>query len=237
MRLYILAPLFLSPVLTAQSSFEVAATRNVMVAMRDGVKLATDIYRPAKGGAPAPGKFPVVLERTPYNKEGGGWAAPYLVTRGYVVVLQDVRGRYQSEGRWVPIRDDPNDGFDTATWIGAQPWCDGNIGTMGSSYDGATQHALAIANAPFVKAMIPRNAMSDFGWYGVRHNGAFELRWLNWVLTLGNAAGTANALPAATRAAGDPAAAAALEDLGNRVRDYVRSLPLRPSALASIKTP
>ena len=125
--------------------------------------------------------------------------------------------------------DDPKDGSDTAAWIGAQPWSDGGIGTMGSSYGGATQHALAIGNAPFVKAMVPRNAMSDFGRYGVRHNGAFELRWFNWVLTMGNAApGTANAPAAAARAAADPAAAAALLDLGSHVRDYVTSLPLRP---------
>jgi putative CocE/NonD family hydrolase len=75
--------------------------------------------------------------------------------------------------------------------------------------------------------MIPRHAMSDFGLYGVRHHGAFELRWLNWVFTLGNAAGTCNALPAALRAASDPAAARALVDLGEHVQDYVRSLPLR----------
>ena len=100
---------------------------------------------------------------------------------------------------------------------------------MGSSYDGATQHALAIANAPFVKAMVPRNAMSDFGRYGVRHNGAFELRWLNWVLTLGNAIpGTAYAPAAAARAASDPAAAAALVELGTHVRDYAQNLPSAP---------
>ena len=138
----------------------------------------------------------MLLERTPYGKDGAAAAAvaQYFVPRGYVVVVQDVRGRYQSEGRWRPIVDDPNDGIDTAAWIGAQSWSDGGIGTMGTSYGGATQHALAIGNAPHVKAMIPRNAMSDFGRYGVRHNGAFELRWFNWVLTMGNAApGTANA--------------------------------------------
>src|SRR3984885_13786466 len=70
----------------------------------------------------------------------------------------------------------------------------GSIGTMGSSYDGATQHAMAIANAPYVKAMVPRNAMSNFGRYGVRHNGAFELRFFNWVFTLGNATGPPDAL-------------------------------------------
>jgi putative CocE/NonD family hydrolase len=131
-------------------------------------------------------------------------------------------------GHWRPHYDDPNDGFDTAQWIGSEPWCDGGIGTIGSSYAGATQHALAIANAPYIKAMVPRNAMSDYGRYGVRHNGAFELRFFNWVFTLGNATGTPDALPAAKRAATDPAAAKALVDMGNQVREYVRSLPLRP---------
>ncbi len=210
--------------------YDVVAFKNVMVPMRDGVKLATDIYRPAANGAAVEGKFPVLLDRTPYGKERAATAAAqYFVPRGYVVVMQDVRGRYRSEGRWRPIVDDPNDGHDTAAWIGAQSWCDGGIGTMGSSYDGATQHALAIGNAPYVKAMVPRNAMSDFGRYGIRHNGAFELRWLNWVMTMGNAIpGTADAPVAAARAASDPAAAGALIDMGSHVRDYVTSLPLRP---------
>jgi putative CocE/NonD family hydrolase len=211
-----------------EAVYETIPTKNVMVPMRDGVRLGTDIYRPARNGVLVEDKFPVLLERTPYNKDGAAAMASYFVARGYVVVLQDVRGRYQSEGHWRPIRDDPNDGFDTAKWIGAQPWSNGSIGTLGSSYDGATQHALAIANAPYVKAMIPRNAMSDFGRYGVRHNGAFELRFFNWVFTLGNAAGTPNASVAAARAASDPAAATALVDMGNQVREYVRSLPLRP---------
>ena len=141
--------------------------------------------------------------------------------------MQDVRARYKSEGHWRPIRDDPNDGFDTAKWIGEQPWSDG-IGTIGTSYDGATQHALAIADAPYVKAMIPVDAMSNFGRYGVRHNGAFELRFFNWVFTMGNAAGTSNASAAAARAASDPAGAGSLMDMGNHVGEYIRGLPLRP---------
>jgi putative CocE/NonD family hydrolase len=197
--------------------------RTVMVPMRDGVRLGTDVYLPK-----AEGKFPVLLTRTPYNKAGSAAAVAPFVAAGYAVVVQDVRGRYQSEGSWVPVRDDPNDGFDTAKWIGAQPWCDGGIGTFGSSYGGATQHALAIAGAPFVKALIPRNAMSNFGRYGLRHNGAFELRWLNWVLTLGNPVGTQYLRAAAERAASSPAAAQALVDLAGQVQEYARALPLRP---------
>jgi putative CocE/NonD family hydrolase len=202
-----------------------------MIPMRDGVRLAADIYFPAQGAMPAAGKFPVILSRTPYNKAtGAGPVASMFVPYGYILVLEDVRGRYHSEGRWHPIRDEPNDGFDTAKWIGGQPWSNQAIGTIGTSYSGATQHALAIAGAPYVKAMIPRNAMSDFGLYGVRHQGAFELRWFNWVLTLGNATDTPNALPAALRAAADPASAPALVTMGEHVQDYVLHFPLRPGA-------
>ena len=217
--------------------YEVVVSKNVMIAMRDGVKLATDIYSPARNGVPVNGKFPTIMERTPYNKDGGlpnsaGYITPlateYFVPRGYVVVLQDVRGRYRSGGHWRAVQDDPNDGFDTAQWIGTQPWSDGSIGTVGYSYSAATQHALAIAGAPFVKAMIPVDAMSNFGQYGVRHNGAFELRFLNWVFTLGNTTGTPNAPAAAARAAVDPAAVKELLDMGSHVAEYVRGLPLRP---------
>jgi predicted acyl esterase len=152
-----------------EARYEVHVSNDVMIPMRDGAKLATDIYRPAQDGAPVDGRFPVIMERTPYNKSRGGpGLAGYFVPRGYVVVVQDVRGRYKSEGRWRPIREDPADGADTAKWIGAQPWCDGGIGTVGTSYAGATQHALAIGNAPVVKTMIPVDAMSNFGRYGVR---------------------------------------------------------------------
>ena len=208
--------------------YGIAETKDVMVAMHDGVKLAADIYRPTQNGQLVDSKFPVILLRTPYNKEDSVQIANSFVPHGYVVVLQDVRGRYKSEGHWRPHVDDPNDGFDTAQWIGSQPWFDGGIGTLGSSYEGATQHALAIGNAPYIKAMVPRNAMSDYGRYGVRHNGAFELRFFNWVFTLGNATGTPDALPAAKRAAADPAAAKALVEMGDQARDYVRALPLRP---------
>src|SRR5579862_6360539 len=209
-------------------SYEIVAAKDIMIPMRDGIRLCTDIYRPAHNGAPVLEKFPIILERTPYGKDFFASSADYFVRRGYVVVFQDVRGRYKSEGKWVPIMDDPNDGFDTAKWLGEQPWSNGSIGTMGSSYGGATQHAMAIANAPYIKAMVPRNAMSDFGRYGVRHNGAFELRFFNWVFTLGYATGTNSLREAAARAASDPEAVPALAELATHVREYVRNLPLRP---------
>src|SRR3954447_5373371 len=127
----------------SEPPFDVMVSKNVMIPMRDGVHLATDIYRPAKDGQPVDGKFPTILERTPYNKDGGvpdssghipALPSEYFVPRGYAVVLQDVRGRYKSEGHWQAIKRDPDDGFDTAKWIGSQPWSTGKIGTMGTSY-------------------------------------------------------------------------------------------------------
>jgi putative CocE/NonD family hydrolase len=206
-----------------------------MIPARDGVKLATDVYLPAQNGP----RLPAIVERTPYNKTSVDRAlVDYYVSRGYAVVIQDVRGRYASEGRWRPIRDDGADGSALLKWIGEQSWSNGKIGSMGTSYGGATQHALAIASAPNLEAMVPVDAMSDYGRYGIRHNGAFELRWFNWVLTLGNATGTRAAATglmkspdsraAALRAASFPAAASALEEMGANIREYTRMLPLFP---------
>src|ERR1700690_2402717 len=100
--------------------YGIAETKDVMIVMRDGVKLAADVYHPTQNVQSTDGKFPVILLRTPYNKEDSAEIANSLVPHGYVVVLQDVRGRYKSEGHWRPHFDDPNDGFDTAQLIGSQ---------------------------------------------------------------------------------------------------------------------
>ncbi len=193
---------------------------HAIVTTRDGVKLSTDIYRPARNGVAVESKFPVILERTPYGKQTARAWAPYFVPRGYVGVIQDIRGRYESEGHWLPMRDDPNDGYDTAKWIGEQPWCNGKIGTVGTSYPGGTQHALAIANPPYLAAMVPTDAMSDVGRFGIRHDGAFELRWVNWIFNIGG--------PAGSHESQDPATKAAIDEAGKHVSDYVKGLPLRP---------
>jgi putative CocE/NonD family hydrolase len=203
----------------SQPRYEIVVAKNVMVRMRDGVRLATDVYRPALNGEPAAGKFPAILERTPYNKDGIESWARYFVPRGYVAIGQDVRGRYASEGRWRPHRDDGNDGFDTAKWIGEQEWSNGSFGTVGTSYPGGTQHALAISNPPYLKTMIPVDAMSDYGRYGIRHNGAFEMRWMNWIFNIG--------APNGSDAARDPAVRQVLLQLGEEVREYAKGMPLR----------
>ncbi|MFB3826634.1 MAG: CocE/NonD family hydrolase [Bryobacteraceae bacterium] len=210
------------------AEYGIAVSRKVMVPMRDGVRLSTDIYLPARNGTPAAGKFPAIVERTPY---GAGKAEPwanYFVPKGYVAVAQDVRGRFGSQGRWFPLRDDVNDGYDLAQWIGRQPWSNGRIGTVGTSYAGGTQHAMAIGGAPHLAAMVPTDAMSNPGRYGVRHNGAFELRFFNWIFLFGNSPSGGYSPPGALfYPAPDPETRAVLASLGRQVVEYVKALPLR----------
>ncbi len=206
----------------AEEPYGAVVLRDVKVTMRDGVRLATDVYLPARNGVPAEGRFPAILERTPYDKSRSDTWARMFVPEGYVFVAQDVRGRFASEGRWRPIRDDGRDGFDTAAWIAAQSWSDGGLGTVGISYPGGTQHALALASPPALKALVPIDALSDCGLYGMRHHGAFELRFFNWIFNLGFT-------PTPVRQPGiDAQASEALGRLREQVREYLRGLPLRP---------
>jgi putative CocE/NonD family hydrolase len=218
------------PAQTPDASGNVALTSDVMVPMRDGIQLATDIYLPAEAGKARSGRFPALLMRTPYNKEVRATPfARYFAARGYAVIVQDVRARYKSQGHWRPWSDDGRDGYDTAAWIGRQSWSDGGIGTLGTSYEGGTQQTLAIADAPHLKAMVPLFSVSNVARYGVRHNGAFELRWFNWVFSMGEPGGEPSLIAlAAARAASDPAEASALAQLVHEVPRYVRALPLRP---------
>jgi putative CocE/NonD family hydrolase len=159
--------------------------RDVRVPMRDGARLALDVYRPARDGEPVAGRFPAILERTPYGKESLAAWARLFVAHGYVFICQDVRGRYASEGRFRPHRDDGLDGFDTARWIAAQPWSDGQIGMTGTSWDGGMTHAMALAGPPALKTIVPVDAMSNCGRFGLRHQGAMELRFFNWIFNFG----------------------------------------------------
>lgn len=169
--------------------------RDVMVPMRDGVLLATDIYLPSEAGDAA---FPVILERTPYGKHlpsrserGPGDSAAmeradvarYFVEQGYAVVYQDCRGRYASEGRFVKYTSDANDGVDTCAWILSQPWANGRIGTKGLSYAAHTQAALGSQNAPGVVAMIlDSGGFSNAYHSGIRQGGAFEMKQVTWAI-------------------------------------------------------
>ena len=180
---------------------DVLVLRDVMVPMRDGVALATDIYLPARAGSALSGRFPVVLERTPYDKSAASRSertpaeaqpqsraavAAFFVRRGYAVIYQDCRGRYRSQGTYVKYLSDGRDGYDTCAWILKQPWSNGAIGTMGLSYAAHTQAALASAAAPGVRAMfLDSGGFANAYQGGIRQGGAFELKQVTWAFSEG----------------------------------------------------
>jgi len=130
--------------------------RNVEAVMRDGVILRANVYRPD-----AEGRFPVLLPRTPYNKDGAGDFPQLSAARGYAVVVQDTRGRWASDGDHYPLRDEFNDGYDTVQWAAAQPWSSGSVGMWGGSYVGWTQWAAAATQPPALKTIFPLYTFTD----------------------------------------------------------------------------
>ena len=132
-----------------------------MVPMRDGVRLAFDVYRPGRGGAFAEGRFPAIMLHTPYDKATKRYTeiADYFVPRGYAVVLVDMRDRYRSEGSGTYFHSATphtgNDGYDIVEWIAAQPWSNGRVGTVGSSYAGQVQIRTALERPPHLTAIWP----------------------------------------------------------------------------------
>jgi putative CocE/NonD family hydrolase len=163
----------------ASAAAQVVVDRGVPVSMRDGVVLFADIYHPA-----APGRFPVLLERTPYDKavdkeiDIGERAA----AQGYVVIVQDVRGRFTSGGEWYPFRHESQDGYDTVEWAAHLPYSNGKVGMFGSSYVGATQMLAAIAHPPHLAGICPMFTPSNYhnGW--VYLGGAFQ-QWFDQTWT------------------------------------------------------
>ena len=164
----------------SHQEYDVTVDKDVMLSMRDGTRLATDIYFPSNNGTRSSGEFPVILERTPYNKSMPGQVtkAKYFARRGYVCVIQDVRGRLASEGEWYPFAKEAPDGYDTVEWLGTQPWCNGKVGTMGDSYAGSDQAALATMNPPHLDTMIVAVGASNYFDSSMRQNGVLEQRFL-----------------------------------------------------------
>jgi putative CocE/NonD family hydrolase len=188
-RLCVVAFLFVFLVVPAfaNESYPVKVERNISVKMRDGVILRGDIYRPD-----AEGKFPVLLERTPYRRAVWGNSIDFAqraASRGYVVFLQDVRGRYTSDGEWYPFLHESEDGYDTIEWIAVQPYSNGKVGMFGGSYVGATQMLAAIAHPPHLAGICPVVTASNYhdGW--TYQGGAFE-QWFNESWTSGLAQDT-----------------------------------------------
>lgn len=164
-----------------QKTYKVIYEPNVMVPMRDGTRLATDIFRPD-----APGRFPVLVNRGPYGKDqyisNPDHSTWFFPAHGYVIVSQDCRARFGSEGDYYnPVFQESLDGYDTVEWAAKQDWSNGRVGTTGQSYLGATQYTLATTNPlpPHLQTMAPFSASSDFHQSWVYHTGgAMEWGWM-----------------------------------------------------------
>ncbi len=157
----------------AAENHEVTVQRNEAAKMRDGVTLRADIYRPK-----AEGKFPVLLVRTPYDKRNETNFGLKGAARGFVVIAQDVRGRFESEGEWYTFVHESQDGYDTVEWAAALPYSNGKVGMFGGSYVGATQFLTALAKPPHLAGICPNVTASNYhdGW--TYQGGAFE-QWFN----------------------------------------------------------
>ncbi len=177
--------------LSSPSGDDILIERDVMIPARDGVRLATDIYRPKSKGP-----VPVILERTPYDKTATSRSertatdpaphsradvASYFVEQGYAVAYQDCRGRFKSEGEFVKYLGEAEDGYDTIEWLAARSWCNGKVGTMGLSYAAHTQAATACLNPPHLACMIlDSGGFANAFRGGIRQGGAFELKQATW---------------------------------------------------------
>jgi len=207
--------------LAAQTEeFDSYTVSMVMVPMRDGVKLATDIYRPARANQPVEAKFPVLVYRTPYNRSGivTGFRedAISLAKHGYIVAVQDCRGQFDSEGEFYPFINEGKDGFDTIEWAGTQPWSTGKVGTLGPSYMGWDQYLASLYHPPHLVAMFAlvggSNFYNQFGYPG----GAPNLGWPMWLLY------SAISSPQAAR---DPVAAQPLKEALKNAAAWLASHP------------
>ena len=178
--------LFASSVALAQVEYPYGVEQtesNLMVPMRDGIRLATDIYRPTQFGAPVEDPLPVLLQRTPYDKTSDRFveAAKFFAQNGYVVVLQDHRGRYASEGEFTKYIGEGADGFDTIAFLGELPYGNGNVGMWGTSYAAHVQANAAKLRPPNLKTMVVNMGGMSNGWdHKVRNHGAFEIQQLTW---------------------------------------------------------
>jgi uncharacterized protein len=210
--------------------------KDIMVPMRDGVRLATDAWLPA-GGDPAP----TLLVRLPYGKDMlslyAYGLAPNLFTlieAGYAVVYQDCRGTFRSGGEFTPMLDEASDGADTVAWLLDQPWCDGNVGTFGASYLGIVQWATASASGR-LQAIAPAVTTTDYystPWYS--EGGALSLHAIHSWTTL---MALADAQRAVGRGAGDPQALLDLVGMAAEPDPHLAALPVRVRPLLEKQWP
>ncbi|MEA2585098.1 MAG: uncharacterized protein QOF33_3183 [Thermomicrobiales bacterium] len=210
-----------------EPEYGIIVAENVLLPMRDGVRLPMDIYRPALDGGLVPGRFPTILGRTSYDKTTPWmWVDPvarFFTRRGYVVVLQDLRGRHQSEGTGqyfhVANPDDGRDGYDTIEWIAAQPWSNGRVGMVGSSHGAMSQTTAALENPPALAAIWPDVGPINAYHHHIRLGGAMQLHMFG-----------AQFLHAfeSHELMRDPIAKRAFEREMGRLRDWVWLTPFEP---------
>ena len=159
----------------SEPTYKVAVEKDQPMRTRDGICLRADIYRPD-----APGRFPVLLVRTPYDK-GAGMALTekdYFPPRGYVVVVQDTRGRHNSEGEFYPFVHEARDGYDAVEWAAALPWSDGKVGMVGQSYLGLVQYYAASLRPPHLCAAAPVSGPVTYFENFAYRRGVLELGWM-----------------------------------------------------------
>jgi hypothetical protein len=161
--------------LLSQPVYEIVVDSNVAVPMRDGLALATDIYRPREAG-----RYPVVLVRTPYKKEMQELQGRFFARRGYVYAAQDCRGRFASPGVWDPFFNEPQDGYDAIEWLAVQPWANGRVGMIGASYLGWVQWWAARDRPPHLTTIIPNVSPPDPHYNIPYEYGVFFLTGAIW---------------------------------------------------------
>lgn len=161
----------------------VVVARDLMIPTRDGMRMATDVYQPGRNGVPVAGRYPILLNRTPYNKVSLADQAEFYAERGYVVALQDTRGRYGSEGVFSKVQPaDATDGYDVIAWLAQQTYSNGKVGMWGTSFSAHTAAGAAQLHPPALKsALINMGGMSNAWDHGVRFRGTYEMgRQLTW---------------------------------------------------------
>jgi uncharacterized protein len=172
--------------LSAQVTAPYGAVRvdsNLMIPVRDGIRLSTELFRPARNGVAVDERFPVLLQRTPYELAPSEKQAEYFARHGYVVALQNIRGRYKSEGKFLKVQPaDASDGYDVIEWLAKQPYSNGIVGMWGTSFAAHMQAGAAQLHPPALRTLvINMGGMSNAWDHGVRFRGTYEMgRQLTW---------------------------------------------------------
>ena len=207
--------------------YGIVVAKDVMVPMRDGVRLATDVYRPADEGEPIPGPLPTILGRTSYDKTWPQmWIEPvanYFTPRGYVVAVQDLRGRHRSEGTGQYFHSanvhEGGDGYDTIEWIASQSWSNGKVGMVGSSHGGIVQDMAILERPPHLSAFWVDVAPTNIFDHEARQGGAMGLHMFAALFFHAHDA---------QEIRDDPAAQQEVVRAWDDLEDHIRSMPFNP---------